>query len=131
MTSLYTSAAIVTRIGAARLLATEITRTTSALRLDIDPYADQRRFVGIDQVGQSAHFHDVGARSFTGKVLYQTLVDADHGDVDPNLSFNLNQRQDAKTRVNVNLENDLNPVTLSYSISISHLFNLIKDRTTS
>lgn len=89
MTSFYTSSAVVARIGTARFLATEIARTASAFRLDVDPNADQRRFVGIDQVRQSAHFHDVGARSFAGKILYQALVDADHGDVDANFSLNL------------------------------------------
>ena len=89
MSSLDAASAVVTRIGAAGFLVTEIAGAARALGLGVDAHADQRRFIGVDQIGKSADLHDVGARAGTGKVLDQALVDAHHGDVDAHLGFDL------------------------------------------
>jgi hypothetical protein len=79
-------------IIATAFIASEITGTTSALWLDIDPHAYEGRFVGIDQVRQSADFHNICTRSFAGLILLQALVNAHHCDVDAHFSFDLTER---------------------------------------
>jgi hypothetical protein len=85
ITAFDASSAIVAWIIQAAFIASEITGTTSALWLDIDPHAYEGRFVGTDQVRQSADFHNICARSFAGLILLQALVD-DH------FSFDLTER---------------------------------------
>ena len=63
------TSAIVTRVVSAAFLASKVTSTASAFRLYIDPDSHQSRFVGVDQVRQSADFHDVGAGSLASLVL--------------------------------------------------------------
>jgi hypothetical protein len=98
ITSLDASSAIVTRIIPAAFIASKITGPTSALWLDIDPNSYEGRFVSIDEVRQSADFHNICTRSFASLVLVQALVNAHHCYVDTHFSFNLSIKMRRKKR---------------------------------
>ena len=99
ITSLDASSAIVTRIIPAAFIASKITGPTSALWLDIDPNSYEGRFVSIDEVRQSADFHNICTRSFASLVLVQALVNAHHCDVDAHFSFDLSIKMRGKKNV--------------------------------
>jgi len=84
--------AIQARTRSARLDFREVTGSARALRVRVDPDADQGRFVRVHHVRQRVYLEHVRATPFAVHVLVQTLVNADHGDIDSHVFFDLNER---------------------------------------
>lgn len=85
------------RAGFARVHLGEVPGPASAFGVRIDSDADQRRLVGVHHVRQGVYLQHVGAAALAVGVFVQTLVDADHGDVDAHLLLDLRDKQRSLT----------------------------------
>jgi len=90
--------AVQTRARPARFDFREITRSARALRVRVDPDADQRRFVRVHHVRKRVYLEHVRATPFAVHVLVQTFVDADHCNIDSHVFFDLNGRTKTNQR---------------------------------
>lgn len=85
--------AVVAGVVAARLAPCKIPGAASALSEHVDAHSNQRCFVCVHHVRQTADFQGVGAAALARLVLIQALVNSHHRNVDSNIFLNLIKHQ--------------------------------------
>jgi hypothetical protein len=92
-------------VVAARLAPGEVPGAASALSEHVDAHSDQRCFVCVHHVWQTADFKGVGAAALARLVLVQALIDSNHRNVNANIFLNLKNNYDKVNFFQISIEN--------------------------